>query len=115
MRILVLDDEPARHALFRQVFRGHEVAEATTAEHAVNFLRIAVTYDIVSLDHDLGPSPGSGLDVARRIAGMPENIRPRQVLVHSANPVGAQAMLDTLLRAGVNAQRVDPLKMAGVR
>lgn len=112
MRILVLDDEPARHTLFRQVFRGHEVAEATSAEQAIAFLRIAVAYDIVSLDHDLGMNAGNGMIVARHIASMPGRIRPRQVLVHSANPVGAQTMLDTLQRAGIDAQRVDPLKMA---
>jgi CheY-like chemotaxis protein len=112
MRILVLDDEPARHSLFATAWKGHDITQAWTANEAIRALR-AGPFDLVTLDHDLGPaSDGDGLRVARKIASMPADTRPPHVLVHSANPVGAQAMVDTLQRAGIDAQRIDPLRLA---
>lgn len=112
MRILVLDDEPARHTLFALAWKGHDIVQAWTAGEAECHLH-GERFDLVTLDHDLGPaSRGNGLRVTRFIVGMPEEQRPRQVLVHSSNPVGAQAMLGTLQHAGLSARRVDPLALA---
>lgn len=115
MRILVLDDEPARHALFAAVWKGREIVQAWTADEAERALD-GERFDLVTLDHDLGPaSRGDGLRVARYIAQMPREKRPPHVVVHSANPVGAEAMVDTLRRAGVDAHRIDPLRLGSGR
>lgn len=111
MRILVLDDEPARHELFKAAWGKHDITHVWTASEAIRALR-ETTFELVTLDHDLGPaSHGNGLRVARHIAQMPGALRTMQVCVHSANPVGSAAMLDTLRRAGIDAQRLDPLRL----
>lgn len=109
MRILVLDDEPARHELFKAAWGQHDITHVWTASEAIRALRTA-SYDIVTLDHDLGPaSYGDGLRVARYIAQLPGVRQTARVYVHGANPVGSAAMLDTLRHAGIGAQQIDPL------
>lgn len=111
MRILVLDDEPARHELFKAAWGKHDITHAWTADEAEKALD-GNRFNLVTLDHDLGPaSRGNGLRVARHIAQMPEDRQPYKVLVHSANPVGAQAMIDALLRTSIDVQRIDPLRL----
>lgn len=111
MRILVLDDEPARHALFAAAWKGNDIVHAWTAGEAEKALD-GKRFDLVTLDHDLGPaSRGNGMRVARHIVQMSEEKRPPHVLVHSSNPPGAEAMVDTLQRAGIDAARIDPLRL----
>jgi CheY-like chemotaxis protein len=112
MRILVLDDERARHILFAAAWgKHHDIVQAWTADEAEKALD-GDRFDLVTLDHDLGPaSRGDGLRVARYIAQMPEARQPSRVCIHSANPVGAQAMIDTLLRTAIDVQRIDPLRL----
>lgn len=111
MRILVLDDEPARHNLFAAAWGRHDIVQAWTADEAERALE-GDRFDLVTLDHDLGPtSHQSGLYVARHIASMPESSRPAEVFIHSANPVGAQAMMDALVRVGIIVRRIDPLRL----
>ena len=115
MRILVLDDEHARHNLFLAAWGENAIVHAWTAESAIGALA-GDRFHVVTLDHDLGPaSDGDGLLVARYIARMPEERRPEVVYVHSANPVGAQAMVDTLLRADIMSRRIDPLALRPIK
>jgi CheY-like chemotaxis protein len=108
MVILFLDDMEERHDLATAIAKehGHEIIHAYTAEQAIWFLGKAHV-DAASLDHDLAdehysgpyasPATGgtahSGRAVARWIA---EHRKPPRVLVHSFNPVGAKAMIETL-------------------
>lgn len=100
MKILFLEDDENRIAKARQGFVGHELHLAWTAESAIRLLA-KVTFDLVSLDHDLGgtqmgPSDeNSGYAVAKFIAEMPRQQRP-PVIVHSFNPVGADNMIKCL-------------------
>lgn len=113
MRILVLDDDYARHDLFSLIFRGEDITKAFDAWEAQEAIVLArEPFDIATLDHDLGMNAGNGVQVARFIAALKPEKRPLRVFVHSANPVGAQTMVDILRRAGVDVMRVDPLEMA---
>ena len=47
--------------------------------------------------------PGTGMDVVDHIIGMPEELRPRAVIVHSYNVIRAPEMLRRLLEAGIRA------------
>jgi len=51
--------------------------------------------DIISLDHDLGEEK-TGYDVVKFM--VQEGIFPKEIYIHSANPVGAQNMKDLLER-----------------
>ena len=112
-KVLVLDDEPGRHKLFAEIFRDAEITQAWNQFEAECALspRCVDVFDVATLDHDLGMNAGDGLAVARFIVAMPGERRPRQVLVHSSNPVGAKVMLETLKRAGINAMRIDSLAL----
>ena len=51
--------------------------------------------EIISLDHDLGTKK-SGYDVAMYM--VKNNIYPKQIYIHSANPVGAQNIYELINR-----------------
>jgi len=100
MRILVLDDDPARGAAFRRALVGHSVSVVTTAPEAIGRLA-GGGWDAASLDHDLGgqqmaeSGPGTGWEVARWLADNPDRI-PREVVLHSLNPAGRARMAAVL-------------------
>ena len=103
-KILFLDDMEARHKVFRMGNIGWDVTHVYTAEEAMKALSETV-FDLASLDHDLSvetimlmpdKGKGSGYDVALFIAEMPEEKRPRTVVVHSLNPSGSIRMMDAL-------------------
>lgn len=94
--------------------RAHSITEA---------IRILATMqvDVVSLDHDIilmqpsegvwpsGPSEETFATVARYIALMPEDVRPKRVYIHTSNPDGAKDIkfilkdaVPELIRIGVD-------------
>lgn len=117
MRILILDDDPARHDWFADHYRGHELVTCWTAAQAIAALDQVP--DLIHLDHDLELSaPGAqrvdggtwlpdaeaydeerdcGRAVVAAMVERPE--RPR-VIVHSWNARGGRLMVDALERAG---------------
>lgn len=118
-RILALDDMEVRHHAFRHWFRNHTLDEAKDAPSAITLLD-NFDYDLVMLDHDLAEEhyltlseglsesrlpgqdeykPGTGMDVAKHIAGMKS--KPGMVIIHSYNPGGRAAMAQVLREAGV--------------
>ena len=105
MKILFLDDDRGRIALAREAYNGFgiQLSIAETAEQAIRMLKKYSPYDLVSLDHDLGgeafvPSDErSGHAVAKFIATMSKDKMPKQVVIHSYNPAGAQNMLAELI------------------
>lgn len=112
LRILILDDDEARHAMLREHLRGHDLTHAwnsTEATSRVHGYSGESPYDVVMLDHDLGefdePSLGTGLHVAREVALVSVARRPRLAIVHSHNPDGAAQMMAVLSDAGITAHR----------
>jgi CheY-like chemotaxis protein len=99
VRILVLEDDPARTKLFQRALIGHDAQFVTTAWEAIQRLQELGPWDAVFLDHDLGgqayvPSdePETGCAVARYLREHPER-RPARILVHSLNESGRKLML----------------------
>jgi CheY-like chemotaxis protein len=101
--ILFLDDSQDRHTSFKEMMdelgaydQLYAVEHVYSAHDAIELLDTHEVFDEVWLDHDLG-TPETGQTVAVHIANMPEEKRPEYVVVHSANPVGADNMVKTLL------------------
>jgi NAD+-processing family protein with receiver domain len=111
VRILFLDDDPKRHELFARAHIGHQVTFVWGVFDAVRALGASECagepFDYACLDHDLGghqmveSGEATGYEVAQHIAFMTTEARPRRVVVHSFNPVGAQNMVRLLADAGV--------------
>lgn len=100
-RILILEDDPARHVAFRG--RLHEPTIVTTVAECLLLLE-AQEWDELYLDHDLGgevyvPSgPGTGYEVACWLEANPSR-QPRRIVLHSLNPVGRARMKAALPNA----------------
>ncbi len=96
LAILVLDDDPRRHAEFARQGRGHRIDHVWFVDDAISRLRRR-RYDLVCLDNDLETEGHlrEGREVAAFIASMPAEMRPRAVLIHSWNRACAREMEDT--------------------
>lgn len=94
MDILVLEDDPQRHAIFRRNLIGTNVVIVTTVQGAIAELPTRA-WDYVFLDHDLNgeqmvkSGEGTGYAVAEWLAANPLHIPPH-IVVHSFNPLGAE-------------------------
>lgn len=107
-RVLILDDDPARHEAFSRMLPGARISRAYTASQAVRKLSLSGPFDIAFLDHDLNQSanlvgikdPGNGLQVAQFIADKP-HLAPHHVWIHSWNDQGRQKMRQVLRAAGI--------------
>ncbi len=108
-RWLFLDDDSNRHDHFNRLAlalpESHrpEVMCVRTVSEAVAALS-AIRFDCVWLDHDLEMTDPheTGQTVAEFIAlHQDASLQPRQVVIHSHNPDGAQRMFDILRSGGV--------------
>ena len=110
MKILIVDDDDARHQNFASRFADRaDLYHAYGYPSAVDALDRSV-FDLILLDHDLciastescGPYGRelTGQDVARYIAELPKVWRPKQIIVHSWNAAGAKAIMRILQAAG---------------
>lgn len=114
MKILVLDDMKHRLECFYAWYGHHEgYRESKTAEKAVRILSIFSPFDVVFLDHDLNDKHYDGIDdgetgyaVCQHIVELPEQLRPRLVVVHSMSPSGSERMMELLNDKGINAKRI---------
>lgn len=103
MRILILDDDLERLALFKDILHNHDVTEVMTASETIHHLKLG-TWDVVFLDHDLGgrafvPSgPETGYEVAEFLQNN-INLRPSKIFLHSMNDTARRRMLAILPRA----------------
>lgn len=97
LRILILDDSAERHQAFAMRLIGNVVEHVETAREAIYQLDRHGPWDVVFLDHDLAGTelvasgPGTGYEVAQWIAEH-EDKRPKCVILHTYNPVGAKNM-----------------------
>jgi len=105
MKILILEDNKERCALFKQNFLGYQLTITSSVDEAIRLLKNN-NYDSLFLDHDLGEkafvdsfgSEPTGYDVAKWLSENPERC-PEQVLVHSLNAVGVNNIIAVLPRA----------------
>lgn len=123
-RILVIDDDPVRHAGFDLHFPApvYEVVHAHTYSEGLDALRNKGPWDLACLDHDLGdlnndadfivggygqPYFLTGLDLA---IWLRDNLAscPRNILIHSWNPDGAKNMESVLRNIEGITVRVQP-------
>lgn len=113
MRILVLDDNPERHRVFRRNLIGHLVTHVETYHEALDALAKTPPFDLVFLDHDLnefearsvtlssmyegGGIELTGNDLCRYIAErLPKTQHPKTAVIHSLNHAGAKNMASHL-------------------
>lgn len=106
IRVLFLDDMALRHDLFTNNLGPFAsnlwVRHVWSARGAIDALRDEA-WDVVWLDHDLkdehyrsdGVVEETGLQVAKYIAEEVSD-KPRFVVLHTANPVGREAMANCL-------------------
>lgn len=99
---LWLDDERDPRDPFIQSEFGAEGDElwVKTASQAIYCLNQGgVTH--ISLDHDLGPSSGTGMDVAKWIEEQAFHGTLNRLVwfVHSLNPVGAKNIMQAMMQA----------------
>ena len=64
-----------------------------------------IAYDEFSLDHDLGSDEPTGFDFIRWVVTVRSDLLPRIIRVHSANPVGAEKMVQAIEDAGIYTKR----------
>lgn len=112
VKILILDDNRARHDAFDTIYEGHTLRHAYTYTEFLFLLHDGQPWDAIFLDHDLGDlvdEPDtyidgwgkkreySGAHAALRIAEMPDDKLPkRAIVIQSVNPDGAKMMMTTL-------------------
>jgi len=103
MKILVVEDNDARIARFSQELVGHQIDFATDATSGIDLVK-RKQYDIIFLDHDLGGQQmvdsdywNTGYQVAKAIVGT--NNEDAYIVIHSANPGGAERMKGILPKA----------------
>lgn len=100
MQILILEDDPNRHELFKRKLIGHGLTIAETAAQAIVMLQ-AYQFDLIFLDHDLGGetfvsenNKNTGSEVVR---WMLENcITKAPIVIHSMNDPAASSMMNKL-------------------
>ena len=93
--VLIVEDDPERQSILKNLFRSHAWILAHTADRAIRLIK-AYRFAMVSLDYDLAGS-GKGVDVAQVLADT-EN-RDAYVLIHSMNGPGAEKIQQLLPRA----------------
>jgi Cyclic-phosphate processing Receiver domain len=112
MRILFLDDNPARHALMDKRHPDDEVVHAYTIDDYRDALVKYDHFDVVSLDHDLndftelgyfsyiGDSEATGVDACGYLMKFLNKVG--EIIIHSSNGTGARNMMDFLDSKGVS-------------
>jgi CheY-like chemotaxis protein len=103
MRVLILEDSPERHKVFRRKLRNVYYVITDDAPTTIELLNRHY-WDVLFLDHDLQGKAfvrsgrGTGYEVANWLAHHPHRM-PKQIIIHSMNPAGARNMKRVLPRA----------------
>jgi hypothetical protein len=118
MRILFLDDSDERMGVFLTRAALHTVFTTTRSEDVIRTLQDeAYNFDLVFLDHDLGESNGTGMDVVNHLVAIPflevmedmaaslegRKARKPVYIIHSTNTPAGVEMTLKLQRAAFNA------------
>jgi CheY-like chemotaxis protein len=103
MKILILDDDQTRHDGFKKNLIGFDLEHTYTSKECIEKLKNN-TYNMVLLDHDLGgqvfvdSGENTGWEVSEWLSKNPDK-KPKHIIVHSWNPVGANNMKNVLITA----------------
>lgn len=111
MRVLIVDDAPIRHKHFDIWFAGYEIVHCYGYHDTARALG-GQRFDHMQLDHDLGqervgdrdPVTGreyDGKDIAKLVAALPQEKKPKLAIVHSYNAAGAEEMVHILKDARI--------------
>ncbi len=100
-KLLFLDDDEYRIKIFKEkmIGSGYEIYITKTVSETLAQLTHQ-SFDIVSLDHDLGGEQmvashsETGYEVAKFIATMTDP--PKAIIVHTFNPTGAYNMMSAM-------------------
>jgi CheY-like chemotaxis protein len=113
-RVLVVEDDEARCAWFRERLSGRRLDVTCDVPTAIRWLAER-DYVAVLLDHDLAEehyfndSPDderTGYAVARWLADNPTSQRGALIIIHSLNYEGARRMLEVLRASGRDAEHI---------
>jgi CheY-like chemotaxis protein len=110
MKILILEDNPARHKIFKQAFFNHTLCIVETSKDAIEALK-KEDFEAIFLDHDLGgqqmveSGPNTGYEVAKWLEENPEH-SCNNIIIHSLNPVGRDKM-----KAAIPYARIEPFNV----
>ena len=113
-RILIVEDDEARCAWFRERLAGSHLDVTCDVRQAVRWLA-EHDYRAVLLDHDLTDEhyfsnepddERTGYYVARWLAENPTRQRDALIVVHSLNYTGARRMVEVLRAAGRDAEHI---------
>ena len=113
-RVLIVEDDEARCAWFRERLRGSQLDVTCDVATAIRWLGER-HYRAVLLDHDLTQEhyfsnepddERTGYAVARWLADNPTAQRDAFILVHSLNYPGAARMVGVLRDAGREAEHI---------
>ena len=113
-RVLIVEDDEARCAWFRERLRGSRLDVTCDVRTAVGWLAER-DYSAVLLDHDLADEhyfasepddERTGYAVARWLADNPTAQRDALIVIHSLNYAGARRMLEVLRAAGREAEHI---------
>lgn len=105
LTVLILDDDPIRHAEFQrnnpdcQIHSAYTCQDATAAVYDTH-------YDVICFDHDLGWNRTSNThetsvpfaQTVHRLIAEGGVLESTIMLVHSSNPVGAQNILSYFVK-----------------
>lgn len=104
--ILVLDDNPIRHRMFKKGLIGAPVVHTTRADEAVRLLQ-EHRPSVVFLDFDLDQfgdlTAGNGRQVVNWILTAPDDWRKTTFFIHSMNPIDGPGMYRALIKAKLKA------------
>lgn len=102
--VLVLDDDPMRHAAFVKNNPDCHIDSVYNCKDAVAKV-YDNHYDVICFDHDLGMGADGDYETSVPFAGVVRQLIDNeailddvQMLVHSANPVGAQDIMSYFTR-----------------
>lgn len=122
VRVLILDDNPARHAWCDALYARAEVVKVFRA-HELFVLLETERWDLLHLDHDLsdlikdptnGPiGPLDGRDVVRWLIAHPERCPPA-IWIHTWNNYGGDEMERLLREAAIPGVHTIKRKLADV-
>ena len=101
MKVLVIDDDQDRISQFIDNNPDCEIHYATDLKGAFSFFDNLDRYDVICLDHDLGVDETTIPFVWKIVETYNGNDVCFQILVHSANPVGAANILSYFSRTDI--------------
>jgi CheY-like chemotaxis protein len=127
-RVFVLDDNPARHVVFKRNNAQNDLTLVDTYDKAVRALSEGKRFDIWFLDHDLNDHEArsvragmygdvhlTGEDLVSFIRTSLDRSRlPDLAVIHSVNELGAHRMAQGLIGLGIRVIRIPFSEDSGI-